>query len=59
MDLNSKEDDQLINKSNLTDYMQYDKDDEIYRELVLVLWKHQLSIECVCKFFAYCKKKKI
>ncbi|KAL6430892.1 hypothetical protein ACFW04_006998 [Cataglyphis niger] len=56
MDLNSKEDDQLINKSNLTDYMQDDKGDEIYRELVLVLWKHQLSIEYVCKFFAYCKK---
>ncbi|XP_070157815.1 odorant receptor 13a-like isoform X1 [Polyergus mexicanus] len=48
LDLNSKKNNQLINKDDLTDYIQYDKDDDIYHELVLVLWKHQLSIEYVC-----------
>ncbi|XP_072762599.1 uncharacterized protein [Anoplolepis gracilipes] len=54
-DLNSEKNNRFVkdvqltyNQRNLEDCIQYDNDDEIYHELVLVLWKHQISIEYVC-----------
>jgi len=55
LDLNSKENNRFVkdaqitcNTRNLAGCIQYDEDDEddeIYNNLILILWKHQLSIE--------------
>lgn len=54
---NSNVSDRLVETvtCKLADYIE--KDDEIYREIIVVLKKHQLSIEWDLKFSFYGKKK--